>query len=51
MKKIKYTKPTGVELEVNDTEDNRAYAKKNGWKETNRIKKPAVKEQIEINEP
>lgn len=37
--KITYTKPNGTEITVNKTEANRDYAKKLGWKETNRIKK------------
>lgn len=33
MKTIKYIKPSGVELQVNDNEHNREYASKNGWEE------------------
>jgi hypothetical protein len=36
--KIKYTKPNGNEIEVNNTPEIREYAKNNGWKETNRAK-------------
>ena len=45
--KITYTKPNGNELEVNNTEANREYAKRNGWKETNRIKVKAEPEKVQ----
>lgn len=39
MSKVKYTKPNGTEIEINATEEAKAYVKSLGWKETNRLKK------------
>lgn len=32
MKKVKYIKPSGVEIDVNDNDATKEYAKLNGWK-------------------
>lgn len=45
MKTVKYTKPSGMDIEVNDTEANREYAKLNGWKKENKSKSSAKKEE------
>ena len=45
MKKVKYTKPTGVDLVVNDNEINREYAKVHGWVEV-KEKRQKKKEQV-----
>ena len=44
--KIRYMKPTGVELLVNDTEINREYAKVNRWEEIIE-EKPAKKKKVD----
>lgn len=43
---IKFKKPSGVVMEVNDTPENRAFAKAHGWTEVKGAAKKAVKKAV-----
>ena len=47
--KIRYKKPSGVVMLINDTETNREYAKVNRWEEIiiEEEKKPAKKKKVD----
>ena len=45
--KIRYKKPTGVVMLINDTEPNREYAKINRWVEIIIEEKPAKKKKVD----